>query len=204
MASQRARHVFLNESHAAVVTKMNATISESGKTIHNDSWGRPAPFPYGMARSAPDTSFDGGKLGYQWYTKIKVACQNFRAALVDWRHCDKELDWEFRQNLSEYDLSSQIARLNRMHREISGIDDLINVADGIDLIFGYRRLWTQDKMKREAPVAVAILGVIRDLQKVCQANDWLFEDRAPSLAYKVDLLLRRHQLRILRGTSRLG
>ena len=91
-----------------------------------------------------------------------------------------------------------------MHREIPGIDDLINVADGIDLTFRYRRLWTQDKLKREAPVAVSILAVICDLQKVCQANDWLFEDRAPFLAYKVDLLLRRHQLRGLRGTSRLG
>ena len=59
-------------------------------------------------------------------------------------------------------------------------------------------------MEREAPVAVSIMGVIRDLQKVCQANDWLFEDRAPFLAYKVDLLLRQHQLRGLRGTSRLG
>ena len=59
-------------------------------------------------------------------------------------------------------------------------------------------------MRREAPVAVSILGVVRDPQKVCQENDWLFEDRAPFLAYKVDLLLRRHQLRGLRGTSRLG
>ena len=59
-------------------------------------------------------------------------------------------------------------------------------------------------MKRVAPVAVSILGVIRDLQKVCQTNNWLFEDRAPFLAYKVDLLLRRHQLRGLRGTSQLG
>ena len=59
-------------------------------------------------------------------------------------------------------------------------------------------------MKRVAPVAVSILGVIRDLQKVCQTKDWLFEDRAPFLTYKVDLLLRRHQLRGLRGTSRLG
>ena len=59
-------------------------------------------------------------------------------------------------------------------------------------------------MKREAPVAVSILGVILDLQKVCQTNDWLFEDRAPFLTYKVDLLLRRHQLRGLRGTSLLG
>ena len=91
-----------------------------------------------------------------------------------------------------------------MHREISGIDDLINVADGIDLIFKYRRFWTHEKMRREAPVAVSIMGVIRDLQKVCQSNDWLFEDRAPFLAYKVDLLLGRHQLRGLRGTSRLG
>ena len=209
MAGQRARHVSLNERHAAVVTEENATISELGKTINIDSWARTAPFPYEMARSAPDTSFDergnaGGKPDYQGYTKIEVACQNFRAALIDWRHCDEELDWGFRQSHSEYDLPNQIARLNRMHREISGIDDLINVADGIDLIFRYRRLSTQDKMKREAPVAVSILGVIRDLQKVCQANDRLFEDRAPFLAYKVDLLLRRHQLRGLRGTSRLG
>ena len=49
----------------------------------------------------------------------------------------------------KHDLPNQIAGLNRMHREISGIDDLINVADGIDLIFRYRRLWTQDRMKRE-------------------------------------------------------
>ena len=132
-----------------------------------------------------------------------MACQNLRAALVDWRHCEEELDWGFQLNLCEYDLPSQIARLHRMHREISGIDDLINVHDGIHLIFRYRRLWTQDKMKREAPVAVSILGVIRDLRKVCQANDWLFEDQAPFLAYKVDLVLRRHQLRGLRGTSSL-
>ena len=91
-----------------------------------------------------------------------------------------------------------------MHREISGIDDLINLADGIDLIVRYRRLWTEAKMKRVAPVAISILGVIRDLQKVCQTNNWLFEDRAPLLAYKVDLLLRRQQLRGLRGTSQLG
>ena len=196
MAGQRARHVFLNERHAAVVTKRNATITELGKTSNVHSWGRTAPFPYEMARSAADTSLDeranaGGKPGYQWYTKIEVACQNFRKALVHWRYCDEELHSGIRQNLSEYDLPNQIDRLNRMHREISGIDDLINVTDGIDLIFRYQRLWTQDKMKREAPVAVSILGAIRDLQKVCQANDWLFEDRAPVFAYKVDLLLRR-------------
>ena len=80
----------------------------------------------------------------------------------------------------------------------------MHVADRIDLIFRYPRPWTEDKMKRVAAVAVSILGVVRDLQKVCQTNDWLFEDGAPFLAYKVDLLLRRHQLRGLRGTSRLG
>ena len=209
MAGFRGPHTFLNEKHAAAVSKANATISELGKTICIDSCRRTAPFPYELARSAPDTSFDergnlGGRPEYQWYTRIEVGCQNFRAALVEWRRCDEELDWRFRQSLTEYTLPSQIARLNRMHREILGIDDLINVADGIDLIFKYRRFWTQERMKREAPVAVSIMGVIRDLQKVCQANDWLFENRAPFLAYKVDLLLRRHQLRGLRGTSRLG
>ena len=160
-------------------------------------------------RSTPDTSFDergnaGGKPSYQWYTKIEVACQTFRKPLVDWRQCNEELHWGFRQNLSEFDLPNQIARLNRMHREISGIDDLMHVADGIDLSFRYRRLWTEDKMKRVAPVAVSILGVIRDLQKVCQTNNWLFEDQAAFLAYTIALLLRRHQLPGLRGTSRLG
>ena len=100
MAGQRAKHVFLNERHAAVVTKRNATITDLGKTINIESWGRTAPFPYDMMRSAPDTSFDergkaGGKPSYQWYTKIEVACQNFRKALVDWRICDEELDWGF-------------------------------------------------------------------------------------------------------------
>ena len=208
MAGQRAKRVFLNERHAAVVTKKNATITDLGKTINIDSWGRTAPFPHDMMRSAPDTSFDergnaSGKPSYQWYTKIEVACPNFRKALVDWRQCDEELDWGFRQNFSGYDLPNQIAQLNRMHREISGTDDLMHVADGIDLIFRYRRFWTEDKMKRVAPVPVSILGVIRDLQKVCQTNDWLFEDRAPFLAYKVDWHLRRHQLRGLRGISRL-
>ena len=37
MAGQRARHVFLNERHAAVVTKTNATITDLGKTINIDS-----------------------------------------------------------------------------------------------------------------------------------------------------------------------
>ena len=82
--------------------------------------------------------------------------------------------------------------------------DLMHVADGIDLIFRYQRLWTVDKMRRVAPIAVLILGLIQDLQKVCQTNNWLFEDRAPFLAYKVDLLLRRQQLPGLRGTTLIG
>ena len=83
MASQRGRHIFLNERHAAVVTKTNATISELDQTIHIDSWERTAPFPYELARSAPDTSFDergnvGGKPGYQWYTKAKRLARTFK------------------------------------------------------------------------------------------------------------------------------
>ena len=160
-------------------------------------------------RSAPDTSFDehgnaGSAPSYQWYTKIEVACQNFQRTLVDWRQCSEELDWGFRNNLVENDLSNQIARLNPMHREMSEIDDLKHVAEGIHLIFRYRRYWTVDKMRRVAPVAVSILRLVRDLERVCQTKDWLFEDQAPFLAYKVGLLLRRHQLRGPRGTTRLG
>ena len=82
MAGHRGRHMFLNERHAAVVMKTNATISELSKTINIDSWERNAPFFYELARSAPDKSFDergnvGGNPGYQWYTKIEMACQNF-------------------------------------------------------------------------------------------------------------------------------
>ena len=80
----------------------------------------------------------------------------------------------------------------------------MHVADGIDLIFGYRRLWTVEKMRRVPPIAVSILELISELQKVCQRNDWLFQDRAPFLAYKVDLLVRRHKLPGLRGTTQLG
>ena len=81
MAGQRANQVFLSERHAAVVTTMNATITELGKIINIDSWGRTALFPYEMMRGAPDTSFDergnaDGKLSYKWYTKIGVACKN--------------------------------------------------------------------------------------------------------------------------------
>ena len=199
LAGQRGCHVFLGARHAAVVANTNTAITKLSKTINIDSLGRTAPFPYDMMRSTPDTSFDehanaGGKPSYQWYTKIEVACQNFRKTLVDWRHCNEELNWGFRNNLSEHDLCNQAARLSRMHREISGIDNLMHVADGIELIFRYRRLWTVDRMKGVEPVAVSFLGLIRGLQKVCQTNNWLFEDRAPFLAYKVDFLFRRHQL----------
>ena len=177
------------------MTKANASITELSKSIIIDSWGRTALFPHEMVRSAPDTSFDergnaGGKQSYQWDTKIEVACLNFPKGLVGWQQCNEEVGWGIPQKLSEYDLPNQIARPNRMHQKISGIDDLMHVADGIDLIFRYQRLWTVDKMKRVAPVAVLILGVIQDLQNVCQTYNWLFEDRAPFLAYKVDLLLR--------------
>ena len=45
IAGQRARHIFLNELHGAVVTKTKATISGLGKTINMHSWGHAAPFP---------------------------------------------------------------------------------------------------------------------------------------------------------------
>ena len=144
--------MFLSERHAGVVTSTNAAITEWRRVIDIDSWGRTAPFPYETLQSTPDTSFDehgnaGTARSYQWYTKIEVACQNFRRTLVDWRQCNKELDWGFRNNLVENDLPNQIARLNGMHREISGIDDLMHVADAIDLIFRYRRYQTVNKMR---------------------------------------------------------
>ena len=52
MAGQRRGQVFLSERHAAVVTSTNAAITELRKTIDIDSWGRTAPFPYEMMRSA--------------------------------------------------------------------------------------------------------------------------------------------------------
>ena len=80
----------------------------------------------------------------------------------------------------------------------------MHVADGIDLILRYRRLWTEDKMKREAPVAVSILGIIRNLQKVCQTNGWLFEDRAPFLAYKADCFFANTNCEVYEAPLDLG
>ena len=101
---------------------------------------------------APDTSFDehgnaASAPSHQWYTKIKMVCQNIRRTVVDWRQCNEELDRGCRNNLLETDLPNQIARLNRMHREICGIYDLMHVADGIDLFFRYRRFRTLEKMR---------------------------------------------------------
>ena len=98
MAGQRPGHHFLSSHHAAAVSKTNATIYDLRDVVNIDSWPRTARFPYETMRSAPDTSFDesgtpGRAPSYQWYTKIEVACQNFRNALVDERKCNEELDW---------------------------------------------------------------------------------------------------------------
>ena len=140
MAGQRQGHQFLSSRHATVVSKTTATIYELHDVVDIASWRTTAPFPYGTMRSAPDTSFNesgtpGGAPSYQWYTKIDVACQNVLNALVHWRKCNEELDWGLRNNLVETNVPNQIARLHRMHREICGIDDLLHVADGIDLPF---------------------------------------------------------------------
>ena len=58
MAGQRAKHVFLNKRHAAVVTKTNATITDLGRTIDTDSWGRTASFPYEMVCQTNDWLFE--------------------------------------------------------------------------------------------------------------------------------------------------
>ena len=184
------------------MTSTNAAITELRKTIDINS-------SYKTMRSVPDTSLDEhgnacSAPSYQWVRTIGVACQNFRRTLIACQRCNEVLDWGFRNNLVENVLPNQTARLNRMHREISGIDGLMHVADGIDLIFRYRRYWTVDKMHLAASSAVSILWLVRDLQRVCQRQDWLIKERAPFLAYKVDILLRRHQLRGLRGTTRLG
>ena len=172
MASQPQGHEFLSSRHAAFVSNTNATIHELRDVVEIDSWRKTAPFPYERIRSASDTSFDesrtpGGAPSYQWYKRIEVACQTFENALVDWRKCNKELHWEFTNNLLETDLPNLIASLNRMHRDICGIEDLMHVAYGIDLLFKYRRFWTLAKKRRSAPSAISIVALIRDHQKVC-------------------------------------
>ena len=61
----------------------------------------------------------------------------------------------------ETDLPNQVARLNRMHQQICGMNDLIHVADGINLLFKYRGFWTAAKMRRSAPSAISIPGLFR-------------------------------------------
>ena len=105
--------------------RTNATIHEKRSAVDIDSWRKTAPFPYDMMRSAPDTSFyehgnPGSTPSYQWYTKIEVACVNFRNALVQWRKCNEEFDSKFRNNLVETDLPNQIARLNRIIERLGG------------------------------------------------------------------------------------
>ena len=178
MAGQLRGHHFLTPLHAEVVWRTNATIFDLRDIVDIDSWRKTAPFPFETMRSAPDTSAPS----YQWYEKIWMACQNFRRALVDWQKCNEELDWGYRNNVVETELPDRITRLNRMHQEICVIEDLIHVADGINLLFRDQGLWTAAKMRRSAPSAISILGFLRDLQKVCGTNDWLFEDRAAFLA----------------------
>ena len=151
-------------------------------------------------RAAPDTSFDenrnpGNAAGWQCYGPIDVACCQLRAALVAWRNLKEEIDYRRCNRLDEEHLPGEIIYLNHKHRELCGISNLVHVVDAIDLVFGYRRQWVARKMRRSGPVAVSILGLIRDLTKLGQVNGWLFEDPAPFLAYKADLLLREQPLR---------
>ena len=86
------------------MSRTNPAIHKLRGVADIDSWQKTAPFPYDTMRSAPDTSFDenrnpGSAPSYQWYTKIEVACQNFRSALVEWRKCNEELYGGFRNNL---------------------------------------------------------------------------------------------------------
>ena len=167
MACQRRGHQFLSPRHTTVVSRTNATIRALRGVVDIDSWRKTAPFPYGTMQGVRDTSFNengnpGSAPSYQWYRKIEVACHNFRNALVEWGKCNEELDLGFRNNLVETDLPNQIAPLNRMHQEICGMNDLMDVTDGIDLLFRYRHFWTLEKMRRSAASAVLILGLIRD------------------------------------------
>ena len=125
-------HRFLGQRHAHVVLRTTARIYHLRDDVHIDSWRKTAPFPYESMLAAPETSFDkngtpGRAPSYQWYTRIEVAYQNSRS-------CDEGLNWEFVNNLVKEILPNQIQRLNRMHREHCGIDNLIPVADGMRLV----------------------------------------------------------------------
>ena len=64
-------------------------------------------------------------------------------------------------------------------------------------------------MKRVAPVAVSILGVIRDLQKVCQTNDWFLRieppfSRTKSICFFADTNCEAYQVPLDLGTNDMG
>ena len=88
----------------------------------------------------------------------------------------KESNYQRRNRLEEKHLLGQIIYLDCMHRELWGISHLLHVADGINLVFRYQRHCTARKIRQPARVAVLLLGLIRDLTKVCHVDDWLFED----------------------------
>ena len=202
-------HRFTGQRHAHVVSKTTACIYNLREVVEMDSWRKTPPFPFASMRAAPDMSFDksgtpGSATSYQWYTKIELVCHNVRSALLNYWICEEERDWEFRNKLKEENLPNQIRRLHRMHRELCGIDDLIHIADRIDLFFEYRHFRTVGKMRPRGPSAISILGLILDLTRVCQKDDWLLQDRASFLGHKTELLLQWHHLQDHRGTVPLG
>ena len=112
-----------------------------------DSWRATAPLLFQSMRAAPDISFDknrnpGSAPRYQAYIKIQVACPNARSRLIEWRSCDEELDGEFRDKREEENLPNKIGSLNRMHRELCGIADLIHAADRVEVLSQYQCFWT--------------------------------------------------------------
>ena len=98
----------------------------------------------------------------------------------------RNLITEFKNNLKQGNLPNQIQLLHCMHPQLCRLNNLIHVADGIDLFFKYRRFWTVGKMRRPAPSAISILGLLWNLTKVCQKDNWSFQDGAPFSAYKTD------------------
>ena len=175
MTGQREGHRFLSQQHAIVVPRTNACISDLRDVVDIEGWREIVPSSYESMQTAPDTSFDesrtpGSAPSYQWYGEIEVACQNLRKALVD---CDEELDWAYRNSIMQTDLPGQIARLNRMNRPICGIADLIDVADGIDLLFKYGSFWTAAKMRRWARSAISTTIMFQETS-TCRGLEILF------------------------------
>ena len=106
-------HRFLSQRHTHVVSRTTACIYNPCDIVDIDSWCKTALFAFRSMPAAPDRSFNenrtpGSAPSYRWYTKIQVACQNVRSALVAWQSCDEELDLEFRSKFKEEDLPNQI------------------------------------------------------------------------------------------------